>query len=91
MKSSLTTVPLRSIHVKQYLNSLQTILDHGTVRENRTGINTISVFGHQERFDLQNGFPAVTTKKLAWKAVVSELLWFLEGTGDETAARHYIT
>ena len=83
MKSSLTTVPLRSIHVKQYLNSLQTILDHGTVRENRTGINTISVFGHQERFDLQNGFPAVTTKKLAWKAVVSELLWFLEGTGDE--------
>jgi len=69
--------------VKQYLNSLQTILDHGTVRENRTGVNTIAVFGHQERFNLQEGFPAVTTKKLAWKSVVSELLWFLEGTGDE--------
>ncbi len=65
------------------MNSLQTILDHGEVRENRTGINTISVFGHQERFDLQEGFPATTTKKLAWKSVVSELLWFLEGTGDE--------
>jgi len=69
--------------VKQYLNSLQTILDNGTVRENRTGVNTISVFGHQERFDLTEGFPAVTTKKLAWKSVVSELLWFLEGSGDE--------
>ena len=69
--------------MKQYLNSLQTILDNGTVRENRTGVNTISVFGHQERFDLTEGFPAVTTKKLAWKSVVSELLWFLEGSGDE--------
>jgi len=69
--------------VKHYLNSLQTILDHSTVRENRTGVNTISVFGHQERFDLTAGFPAVTTKKLAWKSVVSELLWFLEGSSDE--------
>ena len=67
----------------QYLNSLQTILDNGTVRENRTGINTISVFGHQERFNLQNGFPATTTKTLAWKSMVSELLWFIEGSGDE--------
>ena len=69
--------------MKQYLNSLQTILDNGTVRENRTGINTISVFGHQERFNLQEGFPATTTKTLAWKSMVSELLWFLEGSGDE--------
>lgn len=69
--------------MRQYLNSLQTILDHGTVRENRTGVNTIAVFGHQERFDLTRGFPAVTTKKLAWKSVVSELLWFLEGSSDE--------
>ena len=69
--------------MKQYLNSLQTILDHGEVRENRTGVNTISVFGHQERFDLTRGFPATTTKKLAWKSVVSELLWFIEGSGDE--------
>jgi len=69
--------------VKQYLNSLQTILDKGTVRENRTGINTISVFGHQERFDLTCGFPATTTKTLAWKSMVSELLWFIEGSSDE--------
>ena len=69
--------------MKQYLNSLQTILDHGTIRENRTGVDTLAVFGHQERFDLARNFPAVTTKKLAWKSVVSELLWFLEGTGDE--------
>ena len=69
--------------MKQYLNALQTILDHGEVRENRTGVNTISVFGHQERFDLQEGFPATTTKKLAWKSMVSELLWFIEGSGDE--------
>jgi len=69
--------------MKQYLNSLQTILDNGTVRENRTGIDTISVFGHQERFDLTQGFPATTTKTLAWKSMVSELLWFLEGSGDE--------
>jgi len=69
--------------MQQYLNILQTILDNGTVRENRTGVNTISVFGHQERFELQKGFPAVTTKKLAWKAMASELLWFLEGSGDE--------
>ena len=69
--------------MKQYLNSLQTILDNGTVRENRTGINTIAIFGHQERFNLQEGFPATTTKTLAWKSMVSELLWFLEGSGDE--------
>ena len=69
--------------MKQYLNSLQTILDNGTVRENRTGINTIAIFGHQERFNLGEGFPATTTKTLAWKSVVSELLWFLEGSGDE--------
>jgi len=69
--------------MRQYLNSLQLILDKGTVRENRTGINTISVFGHQERFNLQEGFPATTTKKLAFSSVVSELIWFLEGSGDE--------
>ena len=69
--------------MKQYLNLLNQILDHGTVRENRTGINTIAIFGHQERFDLQEGFPATTTKTLAWKSMVSELLWMLEGSGDE--------
>ena len=68
---------------KTYLDSLQFILDHGDERPDRTGVGTIGVFGHQMRFDLSNGFPAITTKKLAWKAVVSELLWFIEGSGDE--------
>lgn len=69
--------------MKQYNQALQDILDKGTVKHNRTGIDTKAIFGYQMRFNLQDGFPAVTTKKLAWKAVVSELLWFLEGSGDE--------
>ena len=69
--------------MKQYLDSLQYILDNGTDKQDRTGVGTRSVFGHQMRFDLRNEFPAVTTKKLAWKAVVSELLWMLEGSSDE--------
>lgn len=66
-----------------YLNALKHILDNGEDRPDRTGIGTRSVFGYQMRFDLSQGFPAVTTKKLAWKSVVSELLWFIEGSGDE--------
>lgn len=69
--------------MKQYLQSLTDILDHGTTREDRTGVGTKGIFGYQMRFNLQEGFPAVTTKRLAWKAVVSELLWFLEGSTDE--------
>lgn len=69
--------------MKQYHDLLQDILTNGESREDRTGVGTISVFGRQLRFDLTKGFPAVTTKKLAWKAVVSELLWFIEGSGDE--------
>ncbi len=69
--------------MKQYHQALEHILKHGKQKTDRTGIGTISVFGHQMRFDLRTGFPAITTKKLAWKAVVSELLWFLEGSGDE--------
>ena len=68
--------------MKTYLDSLQHILDHGTDAQDRTGIGTRSVFGIQMRFDLSTGFPAVTTKKLAWRAVVGELLWFLEGSDD---------
>ena len=68
---------------KSYLDALQYILDHGEDRPDRTGVGTRSVFGYQMRFDLTKGFPAITTKKLAWKAVVSELLWFIEGSGDE--------
>ena len=69
--------------MKQYLNLLQDILDNGEVKGDRTGIGTISVFGRNLRFDLRKGFPAVTTKKLAWKACCGELIWFLEGSGDE--------
>jgi thymidylate synthase len=69
--------------VRQYLDLLQDILDNGTEREDRTGVGVISVFGRQIRFDVSKGFPAVTTKALAWKAVVSELLWFLEGSTNE--------
>ena len=69
--------------MKQYLDALQHILDKGTVKHNRTGIDTKAIFGYQMRFNLQDGFPATTTKKLAVKAVVSELLWFLEGSGNE--------
>ena len=69
--------------MKQYLANLQQILNEGKVREDRTGTGTIGIFGLQTRYDLRKEFPAVTTKKLAWKAVVSELLWFLEGSTDE--------
>jgi len=69
--------------MKQYHQALEHILENGKQKTDRTGIGTISVFGYQMRFDLRTGFPAVTTKRLAWKAVVSELLWFLEGSGDE--------
>jgi thymidylate synthase len=69
--------------MKQYHDLLQDILDNGESRDDRTGVGTISVFGRQLRFDLDSGFPAITTKKLAWKACVGELLWFLEGSRDE--------
>ena len=68
--------------MKQYINLLREVI-HGDQREDRTGVGTTGVFGHQMRFNLSEGFPAVTTKKLAWKSVVSELLWFLEGSTDE--------
>jgi thymidylate synthase len=69
--------------MNQFHQALKHILENGKQKTDRTGVGTTSVFGYQMRFDLRLGFPAVTTKKLAWKAVVSELLWFLEGSGDE--------
>ena len=69
--------------MKAYLDLLQFILDNGEEKDDRTNTGTISSFGHQLEFDLTHGFPAVTTKCLAWKGVVSELLWFLEGSNDE--------
>ena len=69
--------------MKSYLELLQDILINGETKDDRTGIGTISVFGRNLRFDLRRGFPAVTTKKLAWKACVGELLWFIEGSRDE--------
>jgi len=68
---------------QEYLNALKSVLDNGTVKGDRTGTGTISYFGMQQRYDLSQGFPAVTTKKLAWRACVGELLWFIEGSGDE--------
>jgi thymidylate synthase len=66
-----------------YERLLRIIIESGEDVDDRTGTGTRSIFGHQMRFDLREGFPAVTTKKLAWKSVVAELLWFLEGSTDE--------
>jgi len=69
--------------MKQYLDALQYIIVNGEDVSDRTGVGTRSVFGYQMHFNLQDGFPAVTTKKLAWRSIVGELLWFLEGSTDE--------
>jgi len=68
--------------MKKYLNQLEKVLAEGTEQTDRTGVGTKSVFGLQERYKMSDGFPAVTTKKLAWKVMVSELLWFISGSSN---------
>lgn len=75
---------------KVYLDALTDILENGEDRPDRTNTGVISKFGLQMRFDLNEGFPAITTKKLAWKACVSELLWFIEGSGDENRLKEIL-
>ena len=76
--------------MKSYQKLLKTVMEEGVDRPDRTGTGTRSIFGTRMRFDLSQGFPAMTTKKLAWKACVSELLWFIEGSGDERRLREIL-
>ncbi|ADH98678.1 thymidylate synthase [Salisediminibacterium selenitireducens] len=65
--------------MENYLNLCRHVLEHGTAKDDRTGTGTISTFGYQMRFDLQDGFPVLTTKKMALRAIIHELLWFIKG------------
>src|SRR5215204_5116690 len=74
--------------MRQYHDLLRYILEKGTRHEDRTGVGTISTFGYQTRFDLREGFPIVTTKKVPFRWVAEELFWFLQGSTNEIELRN---
>ncbi|MBI2676637.1 MAG: thymidylate synthase [Candidatus Yanofskybacteria bacterium] len=76
--------------MRQYLDVLKEVIERGVDKPNRTGVNTRALFLKPMRFDLRNGFPAITTKKLAFKSVKAELLWFLEGSSDDNRLRELV-
>lgn len=73
--------------MRSYLDLLRRVRDTGTVKEDRTGTGTRSLFGHQLRCDLADGFPLLTTKKVHWKSIAEELLWFLRGESNVASLR----
>lgn len=78
--------------MKEYIKIVDSVLKYGTLKKNRTGVDTISLFDEYFKYDMRNGFPLLTTKKIKWENIVLELLWFLSGTrSDEFFKKHGIT